>query len=268
MDDPAFHRVLAHFNLSKQGYRKVRKGVKKRLSRHMQQVGCPDVDTYLDCLKEDPAAEKQCRVHLTVSISRFFRDRRLWETLSEAIVPRLISGFAGALRVWSCGCARGEEVYSFRILWDQLHRYRSDLPELVLLGTDINPAYVEMAQKGTYTLSSLKEVPPDICAHYFDKVPGKQLFAVKPALKSGIRFICHDILQEPPPGRGFHLIFLRNSLLTYHRSPEKETTLAGIVRALSPAGALITGAHEKLPEGFEHLLAYPHHPWIYFKSAG
>ena len=74
MDDATFHQILAHFNLSRKGYRKVRKGVKKRLSRHMQQVGCADVDTYLDYLKAHPAAEKQCRVHLTVSISRFFRE--------------------------------------------------------------------------------------------------------------------------------------------------------------------------------------------------
>jgi chemotaxis methyl-accepting protein methylase len=264
MDDSTFHQILAHFHLSPQGYRKVRKGVKKRLSRHMQQLGCAHVHEYLAVLTRNPGAEDACRMHLTVSISRFFRDRGLWYTLADPIIPRMTAGFEGLFRVWSCGCARGEEVYSFKILWERLQP-SIELPELALWGTDMNPDYIETAKQGAYTLSSLKEVPPDIMADYFDKIPGKQLYAVKPALKDGVRLTRHDILKDPPPAPRFELIFVRNNLLTYYRRPEKDRALGKIVGTLSPGGALITGAHEKLPDGFTGLRAAPEHPWIYFK---
>jgi chemotaxis protein methyltransferase CheR len=177
----------------------------------------------------------------------------------------MTAGFEGLFRVWSCGCARGEEAYSFKILWERLQP-SIELPELALWGTDMNPDHIETAKQGTYTLSSLKEVPPDILAGYFDKIPGKQLYAVKPALKDGIRFKWHDILKEPPPAPHFELIFVRNNLLTYYRHPEKDGALKAIVGALRPGGALITGAHEKLPDGFTGLCAGPDHPWIYLKS--
>jgi chemotaxis protein methyltransferase CheR len=231
----------------------------------MQQLGCAHVHEYLAALSRDPGAEDACRMHLTVSISRFFRDRGLWDTLAEPIVPRMTAGFEGLFRVWSCGCARGEEAYSFKILWARLQG-SIELPELALWATDMNPDYIEMAKQGIYTLSSLKEVPPDIMVDYFDKVPGKQLFAVKPALKNGIHFKRHDILKDPPPAPRFELIFVRNNLLTYYRHPEKDRALGEIAGSLSPGGVLITGSHEKLPDGFAGLRPAPEHSWIYLKS--
>lgn len=266
MDDRDFHRILACFNLSRKGYRKVRKGVKKRLTRHMRRRGCKGVDEYLGFLARSPQDTQECRMHLTVSISRFFRDRSLWETLEDTLMPRLLTGHKGRFCVWSCGCARGEEVYSFKILWDRLRETYENLPQLVLWGTDMNPDYLEMARKGIYGVSSLKELTPEIIARYFDKLPGKQIYAVKPALREGIRFRRHDVTKDPPPARRFELIFLRNNLLTYNRQPEKQRCLEEIVRMLSHGGALITGSHEKLPEGFGVVRAVPDHPWIFSKS--
>jgi chemotaxis methyl-accepting protein methylase len=77
MDDASFHQILDHFNLSRKGYRKVRKGVKKRLSQHMQKLGCVSVGEYMATVSRAPDIENECRMHLTVSISRFFRDNLL-----------------------------------------------------------------------------------------------------------------------------------------------------------------------------------------------
>jgi chemotaxis protein methyltransferase CheR len=86
MDDASFHQILDHFNLSWKGYRKVRKGVKKRLSQHMQELGCVSVGEYMAAVSRAPEIENECRMHLTVSISRFFRDSRLWESLEKTDV--------------------------------------------------------------------------------------------------------------------------------------------------------------------------------------
>lgn len=267
MDDAAFVEILNYFNLSWEGYRKVRKGVKKRLTKHMQQLGCSRVDDYLAVLSRRPAHKNECRRLLTVSISRFFRDRSLWETLQEKILPGLIAESAAPFRVWSCGCARGEEVYSFRIVWNNLQQAHSDLPELSVRGTDMNPEYLAMARQGTYERSSLKELSADQIERYFDKVPGKQRYIVKSFLRRAVRFDQADILHDPPPGVSFAVVFIRNNLLTYHRSADKERGLQKIVRSLTPGGALITGSHEKIPENFSHLQAYEGHPWIFFNRS-
>ena len=81
MDDRQFRRLLHHLGLSWTGYRKVRKGVKRRISRQMQGLNCPDMAGYLHVPKRDTEAGDECRRLMTVSISRFFRDRRLWDLL-------------------------------------------------------------------------------------------------------------------------------------------------------------------------------------------
>ena len=265
MDDASFHQILDHFNLSRKGYRKVRKGVKKRLSQHMQKLGCASVGDYMAAVSRAPEIETECRMSLTVSISRFFRDGRLWDVLENTQLAKLISTCGSIFRVWSCGCARGEEAYSFKILWDRLRYAAPNLPPLALWATDINPAYIEMAKQGVYGISSLKELPREDVKRYFDQVTRKQRYVVKPFLKEGIRFDHHDITRHQPSASRFEVVLVRNNLLTYYRNPEKELALESILGALVRGGMLIIGSHEKLPVGFGAMKASPDHPWIFFK---
>ncbi|MEW6112375.1 MAG: hypothetical protein AB1664_09630, partial [Thermodesulfobacteriota bacterium] len=79
MTDDEFRQILDHFRLSWHGYRKVRKGVKKRLAKHMHELQCKTGEAYLDKVTHDPDVKKHAEALLTVTISRFLRDRRLWE---------------------------------------------------------------------------------------------------------------------------------------------------------------------------------------------
>ena len=231
----------------------------------MQKLGCVSVRDYMAAVSRAPEIEQECRMHLTVSISRFFRDRRLWDSLENMELPDLISACGSVFRVWSCGCARGEEVYSFKILWDRLRCAVPKLPMLALWASDINPAYIEMAKQGVYGISSLKELPREDIDRYFDQVTGKQRYVVKPFLKEGIRFDHHDIIKHQPPASRFEVVLVRNNLLTYYRNPEKELALESIFGALVPGGILIIGSHEKLPAGFDAMIASVDHPWTFFK---
>ncbi len=277
INDQQFAKLLDLFNLSWQGYKKVRKGVKKRISRHIQKLGCQNVDQYFSIISSDPVEIKTCRKHLTVSISRFFRDRQLWKVLQEKILPNLIakaqnSGCKKTFRVWSCGCARGEEAYSFNILWEKLMKERKwvgnnakQIPELKIWATDMNPEYIESAKKGAYEYSSLKELPFDCIEKYFNKVTGKNRYLIKSRLKFRITFEQNNILKDPTPSKNFSVVFLRNSLLTYYQSPEKENTLSRITNSLKSGGVLIIGSHEKLPSGFDFMVASACGPWIFYK---
>ena len=277
MDDRHFSKLLKHFNLSWKGYRKVRKGVKKRISRHMQELGCRHVDQYLVVLSNDLEAESACQRCLTVSISRFYRDRQLWDVLREHILPNLIAKASNAenrssFKVWSCGCARGEEPYSISILWEEFKQERKacenetgPLPELELWATDINSVYLVMAKAGAYEYRSLKELPSNFAEKYFHKVAGKKLYFVASRLKERITFKEHNIIQEPPPSENFSLVFLRNNLLTYYRSPQKVNTLNRVIASMQPGAVMIVGSHEKLPEVSHFMAPSVHSPWIYNK---
>jgi chemotaxis protein methyltransferase CheR len=169
LDDHQFALLLRHMKYSWQGFRKVRKGVKKRVARHMQEIGCRDMDAYLQRISVDKAVRAECERVMTVSISRFFRDRRMWEILETRILPDLVTRDGASVSVWFAGCAGGEEVYSFRILWDNFTAGYKPAPQLRLIATDRNPANLERAKIGCYPGGSLREVDETLKAKWFSR---------------------------------------------------------------------------------------------------
>ncbi|MBW2441747.1 MAG: hypothetical protein JRH12_14820 [Deltaproteobacteria bacterium] len=246
MDDDQFRILLAYLNYSWSGYRNVRKGVKKRIQRHMLQLDCRSVTDYLKILEHAPDKRRDCELLMSVSISRFFRDRGLWEMIQTRWLPDMIARAAPELKIWSAGCACGEEVYSFKIIWERLRQRLESLPALELLATDRHPHYLERARSGTYNRSSLKEVPAAWCDLYFEPRRGGRQLVIKDYLRSGIRWQIHH-LSTDPPGSDFHIICLRNNILTYCRKEAQTRALTGILDSLLPGGLLIIGCHERLP---------------------
>lgn len=198
MNDQDFYLLLEFLGLSWQGYRKVRKGVKKRVSRHMQALGCRSVQEYLEQLEQKADVRIQCDLALAVPISRFFRDRKLWEALENRLLPELIDTGKSRIRVWSAGCACGEEVYTLKILWEQMNWHTDTLPVLDITATDLHPIHLERAAAAVYPLSSLKEMPEAAKSIWFEAEPRGGRFRLKPDLKGGITWRSHDFLSGPP----------------------------------------------------------------------
>ena len=247
MHDTDFRKLLDALGLSWSGYRRVRKGVKKRISRHMQAIGSVKMDLYIKRLLADPSVRSDCDRLMTVSISRFFRDRHLWEALGEKILPGLIQKKSRRLKAWSAGCACGEEAYSIGILWKRLQQTRPELPAIEILATDINSVYLEKAQTGIYSLSSLKELDKKDLETFFEKSSGRHRYRADPALKKCISWKSHHLLEDPPAS-GFHIVFLRNNVLTYYEEPLKRAAFRNVIRTLVPSGFLIIGSHETIPK--------------------
>lgn len=263
MDDDHFRQLLNRLGLSWEGYRKVRKGVKKRLVRHMQQLGCRNAEAYFSALDQDKHTRCECERLMTVSISRFFRDRHLWQCLEREIIPWIMREHKGKVMVWSAGCALGEEVYSFKILWHAVGGHGGLLADLQLVASDANPDYLRKAQAGIYPPSSLKEVPKRWLERYFKKTD--HLYAVAEHLKEGIAWQEGNLLSDPP-GTGFQVIFLRNSLLTYYGEEVKRPAFQKVLNALAKRGILIIGAHETIPPRAGGPLAPCGHPHIFQKG--
>ena len=268
MDSRDFTRLLDRFALSAEGYRKVRKGVQKRIVRHMQELRCPSMKAYLERLDTDGDAENEARRLMDVSISRFFRDGPLWRILEEEILPPLIAAHPGGMRVWSAGCALGQEVYSFAILWAMLTEKADAVPPLDLWATDVNPAYLERAIEGVYPAGALARVPEEVRARFFRPV-GKKSFRVADELREGIRWNVHDLTAEQPPARDFHIVFVRNNLLTYYRREIAEAALPAVAGSIAPGGCLVIGRKEHLPAFLKGFDAHPVVSCLYrVRSAG
>jgi chemotaxis methyl-accepting protein methylase len=228
----------------------------------MQELRCPNINAYLDLLNQSAELRQDCEKRMTVSISRLLRDRQLWNDLEADLLPPMIEKEKKALRIWSAGCARGEEVYSFKIVWDRLNKEYQQLPEIKIVATDIHPDYIDKARAGKYTKSSMKEVSQEIRKQYFDIRKSGNRFDIKAAFKEGIDWKVQDIFSDPP-GSAFDIIFLRNNLLTYYKAHLKIEGLKRIITALSPGGWLIVGSHEKLPSAVSNMQRHLSIPWAY-----
>jgi chemotaxis methyl-accepting protein methylase len=257
---------LDYLGLSWSGYRKVRKGVKKRIAHHMGECGCRTVADYIRLLDQEEGLRNRCEQLMSVSISRFFRDRALWVVLGEHVLPDLIHHRPiHVLRVWCAGCASGEEVYSLKILWEEGKQRFDPTPDLRILATDMNPHCLARGKRGIFPPSSLKEVPEAMRSRYFLQQNRKQGFAVRPFLKRGIDWRAQHLLSCLPE-ESFHLIFLRNNLLTYYRKEVKAPVFEKVADRLEPAGCLIIGSHEKLPPSVQGFKRMPAQHAIFLKE--
>lgn len=260
MDDTQFHVLLQQFNLSWRGYRKIRKGVKKRLRRHMLALGCMSIDDYIKTIDNRPEEKAECRRLLTVPITRFFRDRNVWEILEYHVLPSMIMESDKQFRVWSAGCSGGEEAYSFAIVWQRLNEKRLDLPPLDIFATDMNPDCLDRARAGVYPISSLREVSEETRQMFFSKK--KKQFQVIQAINRMVRLEKRNLF-EAPPDTEIDILFLRNNLLTYYQEPDKSEGFKTITSRLKASGVLVIGAHESLPDSACGFMKTDEHPLIY-----
>ena len=238
----------------------------KRIARHMEQAGYRRMDEYIQALKEHNLLRLQCDRLMTVSISRFFRDRALWQTLEDVILPFLVKKRIAPVKAWSAGCACGEEIYSLKIIWDLFSRRMDAVPNLEILATDMNPIYLDKAKAGIYPQSSLKEIPEwHRCLFFCKPDDGSKHWAISPTFSKNIRWREENFLHCVPDEQ-FHLIFMRNNLLTYYDAGHIADRFQKVIDCLQPQGYLIVGAHEIIPSIPHRLKRLKEHPCIYQQS--
>jgi chemotaxis protein methyltransferase CheR len=158
----------------------------------MEELGFRSMDAFVLSLEKNRERRRLVEKLMAVSISRFFRDRKLWETMERHVLPAIIAEGKQEIKVWSAGCASGEEIYSFKILWEEWARNQDWTPELELWTTDMNPQLIERARTGVCSSSSLKEVPEEWRSKYFRPVKANR-WAISDFLKEGIHWKVHNL---------------------------------------------------------------------------
>jgi len=144
-----------------------RRGIRRRIEHRLVELGLASFEAYSQRIKEDPREKNHLSKILTATISRFFRDQEVFNTIETSVFPALLKKNPRELNIWSIGCASGEEPYSLSLLWKT--RFENDWPQshFSVLATDINESLLERAKEGRYKQSSLREVPRDILGEYF-----------------------------------------------------------------------------------------------------
>lgn len=242
--------VLPRLDLRWPGFRKVRGQVCKRLARRLIELDLPDLAGYRQLLATRPAEWEILDSLCRISISRFHRDRRCFEELAGEVLPEIVrqaQATGGPVRIWSAGCASGEEPYTLALLWHFRGHDRAG-PALSITATDVDPVLLARARTGCYPESSLRELPGPWLAAAFSRRDAS--FCLRPEFTAGVEFIRQDLRDGAPAGP-FHLAACRNLAFTYFAGPLQHEVLARLAAALAPGGFLMIGHTEALPAGQE-----------------
>jgi chemotaxis protein methyltransferase CheR len=242
--------ALPRLRLRWQGFRRVRGRVEKRLRRRLAALALPDLGAYRAHLETEPSEWEELDGLCRVSISRFYRDRAVWDSLCGSVLPALASAARGrdegALRAWSAGCASGEEPYTLAIAWRE--RIARELPELDLriAATDVDERLLRRARTACYPPSSLRELPEAWASRWFSSRDG--LRCLDRDLAACVHFAASDLRVERPAGP-LDLVLCRNLAFTYFDDALQREVAARIADALVGGGSLVLGLHESLPVG-------------------
>lgn len=242
----------------------------RRLERRFKTTKAASYQEYLAILDADPAEYKRLLDDLTIKVTEFFRDSEAWEVVAQKVLPGLltpsphrgegclpaeavVAGGEGGVRIWSAGCATGEEAYSIAILLDQFLNRSAVRPELVegrempglqftIHATDIDNDTLIKAQEAKYSPLAIKGVPRDIQNKYF--VPAGDFFVVEEHLRNLIHFGLHNLVLDEPL-RDTDLILCRNVLIYFDR-PLQEKVLMDFYNSFNEGGYLFLGKAETL----------------------
>ncbi len=226
-----------------------KKGVKRKIERRISEVGLQSFEEYLEKAKKEIQEQSLLSKLLTVTISRFFRDKDVFDILGRSILPNLLKEEnKREVKIWCIGCASGEEPYSLALLWREAFEQTWPQVRLSILATDIDEKLLERAKRGTYKNSSLKEVPEGTRRRFFKKEGDDYL--LNPNILGTVEFKRHDVLRDAA-FLGMDLVLCRNLAFTYFSKESQIEVLGKIALGLKKKRYLVIGKDESLP------LAYP-----------
>ena len=249
------------------GFRKVRRRVCKRISHRIRELELSALSAYRRYLEKHKQEWGVLDEFCNITISRFYRDRGIFDRLQLEILPILaqiaIEKNQSYVRCWSAGCCSGEEPYSLQIVWklSVLPKVGISIP-LNIIATDRNAQILERAKAGNFPEGSFKDLPLQLKEQAF--VKQGNTYQLKNYFNQPVRFIRQDIREEMPEGE-FDLILCRNLVFTYFREDLQREVFNRMIKKLKPGGFFVVGIHESLP--LDQKLLIPYGKCIYRKKA-
>jgi two-component system, chemotaxis family, CheB/CheR fusion protein len=224
------------------GYK--RSSLMRRIQKRMQMVGIEGFGDYLDYLEVHPEEFGHLFNMILINVTTFFRDPPAWEYLSEEILPRILAGKGphDPIRVWSAGCASGEEAYSLAMLLAEAVGMDGMRERVKIYATDADEEALTTARQASYGAREIQGVPPNLLEKYFEKASQRYVFHKE--LRRSIIFGRHDLIQDAPISR-IDLLVCRNVLM-YLNAETQGRILSRFHFGLQDGGFLFMGKAEML----------------------
>jgi chemotaxis protein methyltransferase CheR len=224
------------------------KCLRRRIAVRMRAKHTASPDAYASILDSDPREYDRLIRSLTVNVTKFFRNWETYAVIEKKVIPALweLAQAEKEIRIWSAGCASGEEPYSLGIL---MHKHAAEtrtssrLERVSILGTDIDADCLAAAERGFYADSSLGDTPVTLRKQYFPEVAG--LHTMLPEVRRLVRFESNDLLGYHPPVEDVHLLLCRNVIIYFEREAQ-DALFREFHRLLAPGGFLVLGKVESL----------------------
>ena len=244
--DPAFEALLEHLKASRgfdfTGYK--RSSLMRRVSRRMAQVGISSYVDYLDHLELHGDEFTALFNTILINVTGFFRDAEAWDHLSREVLPALLATKPPTqpLRVWSAGCASGEEAYTLAMVLAELLGPAEFRDGVKIYATDVDEESLTHARQAGYTEREVRGIPPELLDRYFDLTGGRYVF--RKDLRRSVIFGRNDLVQDAPISR-IDLLVCRNTLM-YFNAETQARILSRFHFALGRSGVLLLGKAEML----------------------
>jgi two-component system CheB/CheR fusion protein len=241
-----FNRLIEYLRQSRgfdfSGYKV--SSLMRRIQKRMREIGIESYQDYIDFLEVHPDEFLPLFNTILINVTEFFRDPAGWEFLAKEIVPRILAerGPERQVRVWSAGCASGEEAFSAAItlaeaMGEEAFRHRAKI-----YATDVDEDALATARQGVYDAARVASVPPELLARYFEPQGDRYVFRAE--LRRCLIFGRYDLVQDAAISR-LDLLLCRNTLM-YFNSETQDRILARFHFALSSTGYLFLGKAETL----------------------
>lgn len=216
----------------------------RRIMKRMAADNYNSLAQYIQFLKENPSEITALSKEFLISVTTFFRDSEAFDLLKEKALPEIIKNKSPeeSLKVWSIGCATGEEAYSLAIIIDECLKEEKDVIDVKIFASDIDKEALAIASKGIYPKSIEKDISPERLKKYF--VEENDKYKVKESLRQMIIFAQHDISKHPPYYK-LDIITCRN-LLIYLNPFLQKRILTTLHFCLNNNGFMLLGPSESL----------------------
>ncbi len=216
----------------------------RRMTKRLQMTKIENFTDYMDFLEVHPEEFAQLFNTILINVTAFFRDQPSWDFLAREILPKILSTkqSTDAIRVWSAGCASGEETYSLAILLAEALGPDPFRDRVKIYATDVDEEALDRARHASYSEKDLEPVPSELRKKYFESASTRYIF--RNDLRRSIIFGRHDLLQDAPISH-LDLLACRNTLM-YFNAEIQSRILARFHFALNDPGYLFLGRAEML----------------------
>ena len=245
-DVASFEQLLEHLRQTRgfdfTAYK--RSSLVRRVVKRMHVVEVPTFDAYLDYLQLHPDEFLPLFNTILINVTSFFRDPELWSYLESDILPQLLEGRPPSepLRIWSAGCASGEEAYSIAMLLAERVGIDHVRDRAKIYATDVDDDALTRARQATYAGPEMDGVPSDLLEKYFEESNNR--YAFRGDLRRALIFGRHDLTRDAPISR-VDLLVCRNALM-YFNAETQHQILTRFHFALNDGGVLFLGRAETM----------------------